>query len=172
MSTPNLPPSKTTDAPPSLLNERGSFTISISGNGYVGFFFHGGDEFIERCINFCVNYGLLQTGKVNSFHDGSKYILTPLNRLQNGIKQYFINQVIMENPNEIAKKIIYDDDGAAVDITWDQEKVEAIAAQRVELFLKTRVEYNNLLEYEGGTHHNVEYGFGTINEMKSEPLTE
>ena len=86
---------------PSLLNETGAFTIATSGNGYLGFFFHGNDDFIERCVNLCINYGMLQTGKVHSFHDGSRYILTPADRLHDGIKQYFVNEVIVENPKEI-----------------------------------------------------------------------
>jgi hypothetical protein len=157
---------------PSLLNETGSFTISLSGGGYLGFFFHGDDDFIERSINFCFNYGLLQTGKVFSFHDGSKYILTPTDRLNNGIKQYFINQVIMESSEAISKNFIYDENSAIVDVTWNQDMVETIAMQRVDSFLKTKVEYKNLLEYESENQNNIEYGFGTIGGTETESGSE
>ena len=162
---------------PSLLNETGAFTIATSGSGYLGFFFHGDDDFINRCINLCVNYGMLQTGKVHSFHDGSRYILTPASRLHSGLKQYFTNQIIVENPPEICKFVVYgendgEDVGAAVDVKWDEEKVNKLASERLEEFLKTKVEYKNLLEYEGGCQNGLEFGFGTINEMKSEPITE
>jgi len=144
--------------PPSLLAETGTFTISISGNGYIGFFFQGDEDFKNRCINLCINYGILQTGKVHSYGDTSFYVLTPPDRLRKGLREFFKNEVKMSG--EVEKKYIKSVDGE--DVVWEEEKVEVLAEERVEKFLKEKVEYKNLLEYEGGYYPNAEYRQGSI----------
>lgn len=143
-----------------LLSESGNFTIATSGNGYIGFFFQGDENFITRCINLCVNYGMLQSGKVHSYGDTSQYILVPPDRLKNGLKEYFKGEILKENL--INKVYERDDEDNIVGTTWDEQLLEVLAGERVEEFLKEKVEYKNLLDYEGGYYPNMEYSRGSI----------
>lgn len=143
-----------------LFSETGTFSISNSGSGYWGFFFQGDESFIERCINLCVNYGMLQFGKIHSYGDTSKYILVPPERLKKGLKEYFKGELLGEGA--VKKVFSTNEDGETYDVNWDESLLDKLAQERADQFLVEKVSYQDLLSYEGGYYPHAEYSFGQI----------
>jgi hypothetical protein len=165
-------PKKIVDLHPKpIFKELGDYYISAAGNNYVALFFKGPEDFIQRTINFCYNYGVLTTGKVNIFHNGFHYVLAPEEELRKAFYDCFKGEVIKNQKADIDYKINVDSEGEFIDITWDQDKVDSIADIMVEDFWENRIIYSNMLSY-GSDFSDSSYSIGTIGEWRPDPITE
>jgi len=148
-----------------LLTESGTFTISDPSSTYICFLFFGDDAFIERTKILCENYGLLWRGAFHKFKDQHWYILTPLDRLKEGLLKYFRGEVIFEKQQEInyTTAELKDELGDTVEITvsWDEDKVMELAQHKLDRFFSDKVKYENLLDRADSTPL-TEYRLGTL----------
>jgi hypothetical protein len=148
-----------------LLTESGTFTISDPSSNYICFLFFGDDAFIDRTKILCENYGLLWRGSFHKFKDQHWYILTPLDRLKEGLLKYFRGEVIFEKQQEInyVKGEIKDELGDTVEITvdWCEEAVMRLAQIKLDRFMSEKVKYENLLDRADSTPL-TEYRLGTL----------
>ncbi len=150
-----------------LLTETGSFTVSDSSSRYLAFLFAGNDEFLERTKNLCVNYGIVERGSFHKFRDQHYYCLTPLDRLKDGLLNYFRGEVIFEKSEEInyVATALKDELGDTVEITvdWDEQKVMELAECKLNRFFGEKVRWENILDLSQKYSPAAEYSLGTIN---------
>lgn len=152
-----------------LLEESGEFILSNSGNGYHAFFFKGSESFTKRMINFCYNYGVT-TGKVRKYEDGNYYVLAPIDRLKQGLLDLFRGEIILARNNINYKSWI--DENEEAQVSWNEEKVNLMANDKLLEFWGTRLVMQNMIDYEKITAYCDEHNIGSYQDAEPEMITE
>jgi len=155
-----------------LLEEPLEFNLTLSGNNYYNLFFRGQKEALDRMLNFCLGYGVSKDYfELSSNH---YYVLTPMNRLKSALLNCFRGEIVKaknENINYTCLDV-KDELGDVVEIKveWDEDKLNELAAEKVELFLQKCGKED--FTYSANKYYAEEYSFGTIFTPEPEKITE
>jgi hypothetical protein len=155
-----------------LLEEPLEFNLTLSGNNYYNLFFRGPKEALDRMLNFCLGYGVSKD--YFELSDNHYYVLTPMSRLKSALLNCFRGEIVKaknENINYICS-YVKDELGDVVEVKvqWDEDKLNELAAEKIELFLQKCG--NQDFTYSVNQHYAEEYSLGTIFTQEQEKITE
>lgn len=135
---------------PSILHETGTFNLSSHGL-YKALIFCGPPDFIERCKNFSLNYGLIRNLKksfyaINNFGTTeTHYILSPEKRILNAFRECIRGEMLLAGVARKGVKIEENEDFYQISVDRDENEFEQLAQQKAEQFLTEqliREDYN------------------------------
>ena len=155
-----------------LLEEPLELNLTLSGNNYYNLFFRGQKEALDRMLNFCLGYGVSKDYfELSSNH---YYVLTPMSRLKSALLNCFRGEIVRDKNQDINYISLYikDELGDVVEVKveWDENKLNELAAEKVELFLQKCGKED--FTYSVNQHYAEEYSFGTIFTPVPEKITE
>ena len=155
-----------------LLEEPLELNLTLSGNNYYNLFFRGQKEALDRMLNFCLGYGVSKDYfELSSNH---YYVLTPMSRLKSALLNCFRGEIVRDKNQDINYISLYikDELGDVVEVKveWDENKLNELAAEKVELFLQKCGKED--FTYSVNQHYAEEYSFGTIFTPEPEKITE
>ena len=135
----------------SLFSETGTFYLDNLKADYITFAYKGDEDFIKRTENLLINYNGLKNGETHRINDNFYYAFVKLKWFKSALKSCLRNEIIQEKTPLIdyLVKHIKDADGDIIDVNieWDDDKLEELAARRVEEFLVTKIIYEDVLIY-------------------------
>jgi hypothetical protein len=121
-----------------LNDEIGKFFLCAYSGSVMAFGFEGEPDFIRRSFNMCANYSITK-GKLYNLYGNMHYVVTNNEKLTNGLKQCFRNEI------EVSKgKYHYPVDGEgdllAEQIYLDNEaEVAQIADREAHKFIEEKI---------------------------------
>ena len=147
-----------------LSQETGKFIFSTYGE-YKALIFQGDSDFLKRCENLVINFGLLGRAAIREWTENRIFILAPEERIMQGLIDYFIGEIVMEKQDiDYKEEIIEDDEKFDINISYDENKVLELARIRMTDFWTNRVEQSTILgNFYQSTNDNG-YGTGRIRE--------
>lgn len=131
----------------SIMDETGEFLISYYG-AQMALGFKGPLDFIRRCHNWVENTCVI--GKGASLHwfygeDGNMAYVCPQSKedIRRGLILQFRAEIITNKEIPLLKSE-YDEE-IGLTIEYDEEKIEALAAQRADYFMENRIKHDYFL---------------------------
>lgn len=141
--------------------------LIYSNYGKIGALLLSGDQrFINQIFNLCINFGITQKKKLYKYYDTGYYILTTQGKVINGLTSYFAGQIILNN--EVEPKEIKDNDDCIVNLVYDDNEINKLAANKAINFWMNKIEKKDIM-MEGYNHQGVgisEYGVVSIKSRK------
>lgn len=122
----------------SIENETGEFVLSQYGSCQA-LGFRGNQEFIERCQNFAINFGL-SGGKLYRESDTMAYVVTNNEKILNAFKLYFYCQTIRNK--EIPVEINEEND---FEPKFDEALAEQRALEKAQKFISEKIIQENFM---------------------------